>query len=222
MLSGKRQNSFVVGVLSLKLYGTTLSVTFSSSSAIKEIIDFCDLKPLGRGYAYFFFDARNEKLQDLAHEQLTRSLITQLSDRCGDDIPTALVSLYNACDKGHRHPNHTSLEDTLLRVLECFEDTYIVIDSLDECGAKDDLLKWIQDVTSKTSRKLHLLVTSRPEQKIKSILESLSGLQKIEIGDRSAESDIVDLIDNELDKMLKWNNIEKDMIKRALLLHRGM
>ncbi|KZP21469.1 hypothetical protein FIBSPDRAFT_1044192 [Athelia psychrophila] len=205
----------------LWLYGGPGSgKTVLSSTVIANIIDFCDLTPLARGYAYFFFDARNDLEQPelVVHNTLTRSLITQLADRCGDEIPAALANMYRACDNGHRQPSDSILEDTLLQLIECFEDVYIVVDSLDECADRETLLKWIQSITSKASGKLHLMLTSRSESAIERGLASLSGLRRVWIGDQLTAGDIRAYVNAEVAKMDRWNKPgERDMIEKALL-----
>lgn len=195
-----------------------------SSSAIRDIIDFCRLKPLVRGCASFFFDGSNysEQPELLAHHKLTRSLVSQLCDRCDNATLDALAELYHACDNGHRQPSHICIEDTLLRVLEGFEDVYIVMDSLDVYTGRASILKWIQSVTLKTSGKLHLMITSHPDQEIKRSLAALSGssrlrLQHVSITDQATESDIKLYLDTELAQMDQWNDVDKQIIKDSLL-----
>lgn len=153
------------------------------------------------------------------YDDLTRSIITQLSDRCDDKMPTALVDLYNKCDAGRRQPLETQLESTLSRILEVFDSTYIVIDSLDECVTKADLLRWLRSVASETSANVHLLLTSRPEPDIEYGLAALANLQKISIGDQSTMNDISVYLDARLHaaEMDKWREPEKQQIRRALL-----
>lgn len=195
-----------------------------SSSAIKDILDFCSLKPLVRGCASFFFDGSNysELPELLAHHKLTRSLVSQLYGTCDDETLNVLVELYHACDNGHRQPSHICIEDTLLRVLEGFEDVYIVMDSLDVYIGRASILKWIQSVALKTSGKLHLMVTSHPDQDIKRSLAALSGssrlrLQHVSITAQATESDIKLYLDRELAQMNQWNDVEKEFIKNSLL-----
>ena len=141
-----------------------------------------------------------------------------LSDGCGDNMPAALVELYHTCANGGRQPLESQLESTLSRILETGGNTYIVIDSLDECVEKDDLLRWIQSMTSMTSGKLHLMLTSRPEPEIKRGLSCLSGCQKVDIINQSVVIDIAAYLDAELAKMHKWNKPgEKVAIKDALV-----
>ncbi|KAF7976642.1 hypothetical protein HWV62_5961 [Athelia sp. TMB] len=194
--------------------------TILSSSVIENVVEFCKLKPAARGYAYFFFDGTKAQSESLNYESLTRSIITQLSDRCGDNMPDALVDMYKECDGGHRQPSETQLENTLSQILEIFESTYIVIDSLDECAEKVDLLRWIRSVTMGTSRKLHLMLTSRPEADIEQGLAPLHNhnLQKVSVGERSTADDISVYLDAWLkaENMNHWDKADKRMIKTAV------
>ena len=131
-------------------------------------------------------------------------------------MPTALVKLYEACDGGHRRPPQTQLETTLAQILETFENTYIIIDSLDECVKKDDLLKWIRSVTSETSRNLHLMFTSRPEPEVEHGFMALSNLQKVSIREEATAHDIGAYLDVWLAGMDKWDETDKQAIKKAL------
>ncbi|KAF7976053.1 hypothetical protein HWV62_7968 [Athelia sp. TMB] len=184
----------------LWLYGGPGSgKTILCSSAIANAIEFCKLKPQCRAYAYFFFDGT----------------VVQ----CGESMPTALVELYRACDGSHRQPLESQLENTLRSIVENFDHTYLVIDSLDECVEKGDLLRWIQNVTSVSSRRLHLMLTSRPEPDIEHGLGSLSSVDKIQIGDETMTGDISAYLDARLQsaEMVKWKEPEKREIKRTLV-----
>ncbi|KAF7975438.1 hypothetical protein HWV62_9571 [Athelia sp. TMB] len=192
--------------------------TILCSSVIEDVVEFCEQKPTSRGYAYFFFDGTRAQTETLTYESLLRSIIAQLSDRCGDNIPNVLLELYNKCDGGHRQPTETQLEDTLARILGTFDNTYIIVDSLDECAEKADLLRWIQSVVSKNSEKLHLMLTSRPEAAIERGLESLRNLKKVPVGGISTVDDIEVYLDACLkaDGMSLWDDTDKQMIKTGL------
>ncbi|KAF7972853.1 hypothetical protein HWV62_16884 [Athelia sp. TMB] len=192
--------------------------TILSSSVLENVAEFCELKPTARGYAYFFFDGTKAQSESLNYESLLRSIITQLSNRCGANIPDALVDLYNKCDEGQRQPLESQLENTLSHILGIFESTYIIIDALDECIEKADLLRWIQSITTGTSGKLHLALTSRPEGDIEQGLASLRNLKTVSVGDQSTMGDINAYLDARLKAadMSKWDEGEIQMIKTGL------
>ncbi|KAF7978245.1 hypothetical protein HWV62_1264 [Athelia sp. TMB] len=192
--------------------------TILSSSAIENVVNFCGFQSAARGYAYFFFDDTKAESESLSFESLTRSIITQLSDRCGDSVPDALVDLYNECNSGGRQPRQSQLDNTLSRMLEIFDSTFIIIDSLDQCVEKAELLKWIQSLAAGTSRKLHIMLTSRPDPEIERGLTSLHNMQKLSIGHKVTADDIDAYLDAQLEAagMQHWNEAEKQMIKSTL------
>lgn len=208
------------GTLNQCAYMKLLSMlAIPSSSVIENVIAFCDQKPAARAYAYFFFDGTRALSETLNYDGLTRSIIMQLADRCGDRVPAALVQMYDACDRGHRQPSKAALEETLSRILKIFDSTYIVIDSLDECVTKGDLLAWLRSIAAGTTPgNIHLLLTSRPEPEVQHALTSLSNLQKVSIGDHCNAEDIDIYLDARLQaaEMDRWSQSEKQEIKKTL------
>jgi hypothetical protein len=77
-----------------------------------------------------------------------------------------LTKLFHSCHDGGSQPTVKSLQATLVLILEAFDDVYIVLDAIDESTKKKDLLKWIAEMICSSKDKLHLLVTSRPEEDI--------------------------------------------------------
>ncbi|KZP09449.1 hypothetical protein FIBSPDRAFT_239931 [Athelia psychrophila] len=191
--------------------------TILCASAIKNIIGFCD-SISSTGYAYFFYDGTSAQAALWEHEELVRSIIMQLSRRC-DGIPPALAEMYGKCDKGRLQPPIEMLEATLLRIVDSFDSVYIMIDSLDECSKRTDLLHWIQSVVSSGSGKIHMMVTSRPEEDISRCLRPLSNLEEKRISGHLMETDIGRFIDARLAKSdaNKWKTAQKDMIRDVLI-----
>lgn len=125
------------------------------------------------GYAYFYFDSRNADDDLVSFEALLRSLLSQLSHRCGG-LPVALKDLYHDHGDGHARPSLESLSDALREIIAGFDRVYIVIDSLDECRDRFELVQWIQTMTGWNSDRLHLLFTSRPEPDIRKHIDSVA------------------------------------------------
>ncbi|KAF7978595.1 hypothetical protein HWV62_45318 [Athelia sp. TMB] len=190
-------------------------IGYPSSSAIDNMKKSCKGNP-SIGYAYFFFDGTSVQSKLATHESLVRSCIIQLSDRF-DGIPPALVELYKDEEDGRSQPVLSSLEETLLRILQSFSSAYIVIDALDECDERPKVLKWIQSVASQMSGILHLMVTSRPEPDIKNRLRSLSNLLKIDAVDHRASADIRHYIDVWLSEVDEWTESQKELVRIALV-----
>ncbi|KZP09438.1 hypothetical protein FIBSPDRAFT_239775 [Athelia psychrophila] len=190
--------------------------TILGAAAIQKVIDFCDSRA-STGYASFFFDGRSAEAALLIHEKLVRSTIMQLAHRC-DGIPVDLAEMYAKCDKGSRQPPIEMLEDTLLRIVDSFDDVYIVIDSLDECSERKDLLAWIRSMTSRASGKLHMMATSRSEPDIGRCLRSVMGLQDVLVIGSAIKADISTFLDTKLAVIEDWNEPGlKELVKDSLL-----
>lgn len=69
-------------------------------------------------------------------------------------------------------------------MIEQMKNVWIVLDALDECHARqgpstEGLLSWIRDLLASEQRNVHLLVTSRPEQDIKSVVREFADKEDI-------------------------------------------
>ena len=58
-------------------------------------------------------------------------------------------------------------------MLQGFQHSYVILDALDECEPREDLLLWIEEVTSWKLSNLHILATSREEKVINDYLDPL-------------------------------------------------
>src|ERR1700675_4887158 len=115
-----------------------------SSSIIINTISYCEAHP-SHGYAYYFFDGRDSQKELQAHKNLILSLITQLSHQC-NGLRAVLSELYNSCSSGQQEPSIGALQNTLQTIVGGYSQVYIIIDSLDECVAKNrgKLLDWLE------------------------------------------------------------------------------
>ncbi|KAF7965799.1 hypothetical protein HWV62_41761 [Athelia sp. TMB] len=214
LFSWMRKDHIVVG--NSHLYSVkNLTRVFNSSSAMESVKDSCRGKT-SVGYAYFLFDGTSAQSKLANHESMVRSIIVQLSRRF-NGIPSALVELYEDEENGLSQPVLSSLEDTLLRILQSFGAAYIVIDALDECDDRPRLLRWIDSVTSHTSEILHLMVTSRPEPDIKDRLRPLCNLREVDVADRRDSDDIHRYIDASLSEVHVWTDSQKELVRIALV-----
>jgi len=125
---------------------------------------------------YFYFDFSDRGKQTL--ESMVRSLINQLS-YWGEDTSRELNSLFSSCEDGHRQPACESLCKVFLHMIEPAKEVWIVLDALDECRTRggpptEGLLSWMRGLLNSEQRNVHLLITSRPEQDIKSGVSKLA------------------------------------------------
>ena len=134
-----------------------------------------------------------------------------------------LAKLYQSCHNGRSQPSVESLQSILFTILEAFDDVYIVLDALDECTERKDLLKWIKQMTSWKRSKLHLLTTSRPEEDIAKNLRLLDP-DYVDIKQDLITRDIdkyIDYILDSEDAFDRWNDEIKATIKSKLLESAG-
>lgn len=102
---------------------------------------------------------------------------------------------------------------TLHVITEVFKDVYIVVDGLDQCRPRDDLISVLSRIATSG---LHVLVVSRMENDIGRAFAQKS---KIQMDDNSVKMDIEKYIDAQLEGE-KWRlrcPPMKDTMKRRLL-----
>lgn len=174
----------------------------------------CTKRPLA-GWAYFFFDGRNANKGLRLYENFLRSLLSQLCSRCYG-VPGIVEAMYRSHGRGRETPSVQSLEDILRQLIEAFDDIYIMIDSLDECGDKPELLKWIQTVASWTSAKCHVLATTRPEPDITSRLKRITNILIISLKGVALEKDISMYLDDQLSSIDQWSEEIKHLVQTTL------
>ena len=133
-------------------------------------------------------------------------------------MPKVLVDLYAWCGNGHQEPTLDDLLSTLIRILDGFSSTFIILDALDECTERDKLLNWIQTfiLEKDINLGLHLIVTSRPEQEIEEKFKSCHYLDLVEESDNN---DLESYLDYQLENdsgLQKWNPETREQVKLTL------
>ena len=136
--------------------------TILSATIIQRTEDYCQSRS-GSVLLYFYFDFNDTEKQ--LHEKMIRSLIVQLSSQ-STRIPHTLESLYESSKNGERQPRYDLLLATLHQMMTYFEETYLVLDALDECLERQELLFCIDELTHWKDANLHILTTSRKEKDI--------------------------------------------------------
>ena len=165
--------------------------------------------------AYFYFDFQSHEKQ--SSENLWLSLVRQLS--CHNPaIFSLLRDLYDRCSQGQQRPTHDDLMATLHNMVQDAPEAYIIIDALDECIHRDDLLEGLEEMYSWELENLHLLVASRKEIDIEDSLSTLVTSQ-IALQDAEANEDIDSYIRGRLKtdtKLTKWSAEVRKEIELAL------
>jgi hypothetical protein len=190
----------------------------ASSTIIQELIGHCNSN-LSFAIAYFYFDFRDRGKQ--SHEHLLRSLVTQISSQC-PSTPEALERLYSSNQDGTWQPAANVLATTLANIIGGFQQTYIVVDALDECTEREELLGLIEEIINWKIDTLHILVTSRKEREIEQCLKDLVSNQ-MDIQSSLVATDIQIHVHEKLHqdlKLRKWSEkvlaeIETELTERA-------
>ncbi|KAH7186574.1 hypothetical protein BKA60DRAFT_474219 [Fusarium oxysporum] len=112
----------------------------------------------------FFFDFSDPGKQKL--ENLLRSLAVQLY-HTGNEAVKRLSSLFASHDDGRRQPDTNALSACVDTMIQITGKAFIIIDALDECTAREELLQWLKHLAS---RKAQLIVTGRPEVEFQSAI----------------------------------------------------
>ena len=191
-----------------------------SSTLIDNVETYCRQSP-GRAMAYFYFDFSSKDNEKQKYENMIRSLVAQLSLQDGRTSQT-LVALYSKCREGEEQPRQMDLVEVLQELIQKTEDTFIILDALDECTDRDGLMRVLQGLSSRGDR-LHLLATSRDEKDIREGLESLCGGDNfIKIQSNLVNEDIQSYIHARLEddsRFSKWKAVPgvKAEIEKAMM-----
>lgn len=182
---------------------------------MEDIQALCETQ-LFSGYAYFFFDSRNAEKGLLLYDNFIRSILTQLTYRC-NGTPAALQDLYHKHGDGREQPSLKSLHEALQRVMAGFDHVYIVVDSLDECGDRSELLHWLTTAEIWSSQNLHLLLTSRPEHDIRLYIDGITHIRRVIIEGSFSQRDIEIYLDARLAKIKHWSQATRQAVKKKLM-----
>jgi hypothetical protein len=109
---------------------------------------------------------------------------------------------------GTIQPQRVHLQELLKDLLSQFNQTYIVIDGLDECNKTDwkPLVQFIHSLCHLTENILHLLFTSQPLEEFKNAFKDVAF---IELGSWVSNDDIRSFIGSEVPKVGNWASDDK-------------
>jgi hypothetical protein len=173
----------------------------ASSTVIEEITMTCSKRS---AVAYFYFDFRNERQR---MDIMLRSIVWQLSGR--SPLPySALHRLYETLGNGTIQPQHVHLQGVLEDLLSELDQTYIVIDGLDECNKTDwkPLVQFIHSLCHATKNAPHLLFTSQPFEEFQ---QAFKNVTFIELDSIVSTDDIRSFVGSEVPGVRKWIRDDK-------------
>ncbi|KAI9779285.1 MAG: hypothetical protein M1816_003625 [Peltula sp. TS41687] len=167
-------------------------------------------------FAYFYFDFNDREKQTVTN--LLYSVLAQISLNASV-LPNAVQKLYSQYGKQPQQPNQRQLSQALFSVLQDGRSYYIILDALDECKEREELLDTLLELAGHGMKNLHILLTSRREREIKDTLEEIvTGSVPLESAD--VDKDIGIYVRKRLSvdqKLKKWPDSIKIDIEASLV-----
>ncbi|KAI9847491.1 MAG: hypothetical protein M1837_002392 [Sclerophora amabilis] len=192
--------------------GPGFGKTVLCSSIIEDVSRHCDSYPYS-AVAFFYFSFTDAQKQ--SYTILLSSLIAQLFRQ----QPTLhnLEGLYRKYQPGL--PTADSLEMALKSIITKSGEVFIIIDALDECPKetenedREDILKWLQEISALSLTNLHILLTSRKEPDIEFTL--LSSLQSMSVclGEVQNQEDIRRYVTTQIRQDRKLSTLDEPIRK---------
>jgi hypothetical protein len=142
--------------------------TILSSTIIEHLQQHCD-DDSGKVTVYFYFDFNDAQKQN--PELMLRSLLFQLLQR-SVIIPKCVDALFWSCGSGQQQPSLHVLLEVAPQVMRQFTHVYIVLDALDECTQRFELMEMLETVAGWQLDIVHLLMTSRKQRDIEMSLKT--------------------------------------------------
>ncbi|KAI4638258.1 hypothetical protein J4E93_010257 [Alternaria ventricosa] len=206
----------------LWLYGIPgCGKTILSSTVVEHLQHHCG-NDKRKVTVYFYFDFNDAQKQ--IPELMLRSLLRQLLQHT-ITIPDAVDALFSSCGDGQQQPPLHKLLTVAPQVIGQFTHVYIVLDALDECAQRPELMDLLIAVAGLRLDSVHLLMTSRKERDIETSLETFV----VEDNMISLQRDVVDedilrFVQQKLrdDRQLeKWNRDDEVRQEIETALMRG-
>jgi hypothetical protein len=218
-LKGKRYASWKEDAASyLWLHGIPgCGKTILSSTILEDLLQPSDSGSTNM-VVYFYFDFNDVQKQNA--EMMLRSLVVQLSDQAVD-VPANLAALcYSYAEKGQ--PSLDALLQVTRRTIQELSQVYIMLDALDECMQRAELMEILETIAGWKLKNVHLIMTSRRERDIESTLQTFIEPQdSICLQSEVVDKDIQQYVRQRLsdDKGLhKWNDATlREEIEAALM-----
>jgi hypothetical protein len=171
------------------------------------------------GYYYFDF-------KDIAKQGIRGLLTSLLSQLCAKSDPCyeILSNLYSENDAGSRQPHNKALIRSLKEILELPQAPmrYIILDGIDECPntsgfptAREEVLKFFEELVNLNLSNLRICVTSRPELDIQTILQPLTPLHvslQDQPGQKQAILDYISKVVRSDHFMERWAPEDKQLV----------
>ena len=180
----------------------------------------------GNNAAYFYFDFNDSTKQSL--DKMLCSLVLQLSFN-HQSIPEPLLSLFHSCQRGAKPPQTKDLETLLKALIDLYEKTFIVLDALDECEDRQELLNFFDNAIGWKSQKLNLVMTSRKLKEFEDFFDAeTEGPSRLSIHNEKVDEDIRSYVHGKLQndvRFKRWRGqpkVQEEIVIRLMEKSDGM
>ncbi|KAH7411657.1 hypothetical protein DE146DRAFT_732098 [Phaeosphaeria sp. MPI-PUGE-AT-0046c] len=137
---------------------------------------------------YFYLDFNDPQKQ--AVDAMLRSLIAQLS-QYSQRISSELIDLFAQCMQRKGQPSIETLLKLSQQLISEFSRVYLVLDALDECSQRAELMQVLTTMSLWRPQNTHMLVTSRLERDIEvSIMKFSEGNTRVILDSAVVDEDI--------------------------------
>ncbi|RMZ86707.1 hypothetical protein DV736_g6069, partial [Chaetothyriales sp. CBS 134916] len=109
---------------------------------------------------YFYFDFNDVEKQ--SSRKAIRSLLLQLAQGAANGLQS-LEQMYHRYGSGQQQPPDDMIHSLLLDVMDQVQFKYIVVDALDECTDRDNLLMFVSKLADARLQGLRIMLVSRRE-----------------------------------------------------------
>lgn len=193
--------------------------TILSSTAIHSLFEMDGAK---NNVVYFYFDFQTREKQLV--QSFWRSVITQLFSQ-NDQTFDIVQGLYDSHARGSTTPSLQKLKATARQMFQRSPSVYLVLDALDECEDRRNLLEGLKDVRSWNLGHVHVLATSRRETDIEDSLGAVA-TDTISLEECVVDGDIMSYVRYQLqhdEKLSRWpDNVRKEIEVTLLEGAKGM
>ncbi len=189
-------------------FGSERMLIPASPTIIEDLQRFCYGNESYRT-AYYYFDFNDA--EKCSSENLLRSLICQLLPK--DSIPQALQTLFIHCQDRTQQPSSEDLLSVLKAILE-EECTTFIVDALDECTDRSDLISMFQEICGWGNPRMKLLFLNQKEWEMVEPFRDLQ-VQQIAIEGSYVRGNIKILVEASLrenPRLRKWPaSVQKEL-----------
>lgn len=189
-----------------------------TSTVIEDLLQLTS-QATGSAVAYFYFDFNDP--QKRRTDLMVRSILAQLLQSHAENS-VAVAALFSSCNGGKRTPSLDACVDVFRQMINEIPRVFVVLDALDECESRKELLEILSSMSEWRAHNLHILLTSRKVRDIEdSLVQIIDNEYMICLRSELVDPDIRAYIrerlsrDKSLEKWQKGNEIEE--IERILM-----